>query len=140
MNNKLKVFAGLVATGGIVGLSCLLISQKLSANIPNLTSSPKLQSSVVTEPVSKEKTYSAQLVRPYTKACKNRLETKDISSDISKSVCECSLKQMQIKHTQKQAIAILIKASRTVEDPNTGMPVALSNYFTPCMLAASQKN
>ncbi len=140
MNYKFKVFAGLVITGGIVGLGSLPMNEKLSANIPNVAKSPEVRSSVQTRSISQETVYSAQLVRPYTKACKDRLQKKDISSDISKSVCECSLQQMQRKHTQKEAIGILIKASKTAEDPNTGMPKALSDYFTPCMLEASQKN
>ena len=139
MNYKFKVFAGLVATGGIVGLSCLSMNDKRSANLADLKKPSEVKSSVINQAVSRKKAYSWQLVKPYTSRCQNKLQKKGVSSDIAMSVCECSLEQMQTKYTQKQAIGILIKASKSkTEDPNTGMPQALSGYFTPCMLGASK--
>ena len=76
MNDRFKVFAGLVATGGIIGFGWSLISPKLSANLPELKSSSELKSSLINQSVTRKKTYSWQLVRPYTKGCTNKLQKK----------------------------------------------------------------
>ncbi len=138
MNYRFKVFAGLVATGGIIGLSWLPINKKLSARSPEIKPSREIKASFINQAIPEKKAYSSYLVNPYTKRCSQKLQTKGISSDIATQICGCSLEQMQAKHTQKQAIAILIKASKSkVEDATTGMPAPLSGYFTPCMLGAS---
>ena len=141
MSYKFKVFAGLVATGSIVGITMLPTGEKLSANLPNFKSSKEVKSSLMTNAISRKQkeAYSWHLVRPYTSGCTGKLEKNGISANTAKSVCTCSLEQMQAKHTQKQAIGILIKASKSKSiDSRTGMPAPLSGYFTPCMLGASK--
>lgn len=78
--------------------------------------------------------YSTKLTKPYSAGCAKTLQAKGKSAQRSQQICQCSLGQMQQRHSQTEAIGILIKARYlSAKDPRTGMPTPLTSYFTPCL-------
>lgn len=79
-------------------------------------------------------TYNPQLVRLYTYECTKKLqETDGEMAAQATEICQCSISQMQQRHSQMQAIRIFTKAQASIKsDPKT-MPPELSPYFTPCI-------
>jgi hypothetical protein len=81
-------------------------------------------------------TYGATLTSRYTSGCSEKLRAKGKSAVQAQQICQCSLKNMQAQHTQSQAIGILVKAQFSGStDPRTGLPTALSKYFSTCSRA-----
>ena len=83
---------------------------------------------------AQEYQYSAQLVQRYNSGCSNQLIKKGYSSSQASSLCACSLKQMQMQHSQSSAIVLLTSAQlNPIKDSRFGLPTNLSKFFTPCL-------
>ena len=82
---------------------------------------------------AQEHQYSSQLVQRYHSGCSDQLSKKGYSPEQAQALCACSLKQMQMQHSQSSAIVVLTSAQlNPVKDPKLGLPNTLSKYFTPC--------
>ncbi len=143
MSLKLNIFASMLATAGLVGLTLLPTgdknSIKLANNIDSFTNSRQAKATVaaqIPDPVQRIKNsndYSPQFVGTYNKGCSKRLKENGIASEKASLICGCSIKHMQEQHSQTKAITILIKASSSkTSDTKTGMPLELSEYFDSC--------
>jgi hypothetical protein len=78
--------------------------------------------------------YSPVLVQRYTSGCSQKLQANGKTAEQAQSLCQCSLNQMQLQHSQGQAIQILLAAQfNPAIDPAIGMPRVLSKYFAPCV-------
>ena len=87
------------------------------------------------EAAPKPHNYNPALVAIYTSSCMKQLDQKTPNA---KQACQCSVKEMQKKHPQPQAIAIVKQANSQAKssssvDPSTGVPVVMSKYFVPCL-------
>ncbi|MCM1983857.1 hypothetical protein [Lyngbya confervoides] len=78
-------------------------------------------------------TYSAQMVERYNSGCREKLQVRGYTEAQAIKLCQCSLTQMQMQHSQTAAIVILTGAQlNPIKDPQLGLPTTLSKYFTPC--------
>lgn len=78
--------------------------------------------------------YSALFVQKYNQGCSDRLQKKGYAAEKAQNLCACSLKQMQLQHSQSSAIAVLTGAQFDYsKDPQLGLPTSLAKYFTPCV-------
>lgn len=76
--------------------------------------------------------YNPALVALYTSRCTKRLRANKTPK--AKQACQCSVREMQKRYPQRQAIAIIKKAkSSDSMDPSTGVPTLMSKYFSPCL-------
>ncbi|MDJ0715468.1 MAG: hypothetical protein QNJ54_14780 [Prochloraceae cyanobacterium] len=143
MSLKLNIFASMLATAGLIGLTLLPTgdknSIKLANNIDSFTNSHQAKATVaaqISTPAKRTKKnndYSSQFVGTYNKGCSKRLKKNGIASEKANLICSCSIEQMQEQHSQTKAITILIKASKSkLSDTRTGMPLELSQYFDSC--------
>jgi hypothetical protein len=119
-----KVFGALVATG-ILGLTL--------GPIPSTSAAPRSSQSARTI-VAKRYTYSPTLISRYTSGCTTKVQARGKTLAQAKQLCQCSIDQMQQQQSQGEAITLLIKSQfSSSTDPKTGLPFALTKYFTPCM-------
>jgi hypothetical protein len=124
MPQPLKVFGTLVATG-ILGFTLAPISSTFAA--------PKSSQPARTL-IAKRYTYSPTLISRYTSGCTSKVQARGKTLSQAKQLCQCSIDQMQQQQSQGQAITLLIKSQfSSSTDPKTGLPYALTKYFTPCM-------
>jgi hypothetical protein len=126
MPQSLKVFGTLVATG-ILGFTL--------GPIPSASAHHTLDhiKSVQTIAVRRY-TYSPTLISRYTSGCTSKVQARGRTLSQAKQLCQCSIDQMQQQQSQGQAITLLIKSQfSSSTDPKTGLPFALTKYFTPCM-------
>lgn len=122
MSRLLKLL-GTLAASGLVGLT--LQSPATFANQSRSAQSFRMASRY---------TYSSSLVSRYTAGCTPKVQSRGRSLAQARQACQCSLDQMQQQHSQGEAVALLIRAQFSAStDPKTGLPSALSRYFTPCM-------
>lgn len=124
MVNPLPMMSGLLLTAGLAGATLAPLSA-VSASPLKPAPSNKVAY-----------TYSPTLTSRYTTGCTEKLRAKGKSALEAQQLCQCSLKNMQTQHTQGQAIGILVKAQFSGStDPKTGLPTALSKYFSTCSRA-----
>jgi hypothetical protein len=124
MVNPFSTVSGLLLTAGLAGATFAPLSAVSAAQV-NPTPSFKMAY-----------TYSPTLTSRYTSGCAEKLRAKGKSAMQAQQMCQCSLKNMQVQHTQSQAIGILVKAQFSGStDPRTGLPTALSKYFSTCSRA-----
>lgn len=87
-----------------------------------------------TQLASAKYTYNPQLVRLYTYECTKKLqEAEGEMAAQATEICQCSISQMQQRHTQTQAIRIFTQAQASIKSDPKSMPPELSPYFTPCI-------
>jgi hypothetical protein len=124
MPHPFKVLSVLMTTG-VIGFTLGPISS-VSAHH---TSSHTTQTVA-----TKRYTYSPTLISRYTSGCTSKVQSRGKTLSQAQQVCQCSINQMQQQHSQGEAITLLVKAQfSSSTDPKTGLPMALSKYFTPCM-------
>jgi hypothetical protein len=125
MPHPFKLFGTLVATG-MVGLALEPVPATFASSNP---SAPPAR--IV---VARSYAYSPALVSRYTSGCTSKVQSRGKTEAQARQMCECSINQMQQQHSQGEAVTLLIKAQfSSSTDPKTGLPFALSKYFTPCM-------
>ncbi len=124
MPQPFKVFGALVATG-ILGFTL--------GPIPSTSAAPK-SSQPARILTAKRYTYSPTLISRYTSGCTSKVQARGRTLAQAKQLCQCSIDQMQQQQSQGEAITLLIKSQfSSSTDPKTGLPFALTKYFTPCM-------
>jgi hypothetical protein len=127
MPQPFKVFGALVATG-ILGFT---VSPTPSASAHHTLNHAQ---SVQTVAAAKRYTYSPTLISRYTSGCTSKVQARGRTLSQAKQLCQCSINQMQQQQSQGEAITLLIKSQfSSSTDPKTGLPFALTKYFTPCM-------
>lgn len=125
MVNPLLRMSGVLLTAGLAGAATFTPLSAVSA--AQFNPNPSFEMAY---------TYSPTLTSRYTSGCSEKLQSKGKSAIEAQQMCQCSLKNMQIQHTQGQAIGILVKAQFSGStDPKTGLPTALSKYFSTCSRA-----
>lgn len=125
MVNPFSTVSGVLLSAGLVGAATFAPLSMVSAAQFNPAPSFKMAY-----------TYSPTLVSRYTSGCTEKLRAKGKSAIQAQQMCQCSLRNMQSQHTQGQAIGILVKAQFSGStDPRTGLPTALSRYFSTCSRA-----
>jgi hypothetical protein len=125
MVNPLSLMSGALLSVGLVGVATFAPLSAVSAAQFNPAPSVKMAY-----------TYSPTLTNRYTSGCTEKLRAKGKSMSQAQQMCKCSLKNMQVQHTQSQAIGILVKAQFSGStDPRTGLPTTLSKYFSTCSRA-----
>jgi hypothetical protein len=121
MANPFLRMTGVLVTAGLAGAALAPFSM---ASAAQFKSAPSFKIAY---------TYSPQLVSRYTAGCTDKLRAKGKSAVQAQQLCQCSLRNMQAKHTQGEAIGILMRAQFSgSKDPRTGLPSALSKYFASC--------
>lgn len=114
-----------LSTAGVLGVSFI-------APAPQTVAQPR-PSAGMTLAAAKH-TYHPQLVKLYTSECTKRLvKVQNNSPARATQICQCSLGQMQQRHSQGEAIAILTQANSSSKNNPNAMPAVLSPYFTPCL-------
>lgn len=125
MPHPFKIFGALVTTS-VIG--CTLIP------VTSASADPMKSSKPAQTVVAKRYNYSPTLISRYTTGCTPKVQARGRTLSQAKQVCQCSINQMQQQHSQGEAITLLVKAQfSSSTDPKTGLPFALSKYFTPCM-------
>jgi hypothetical protein len=125
MVNPFSLMSSVLLTAGLAGAATLAPLSAASAAKFNPAPSFKIAY-----------TYSPTLTSRYTSGCTEKLRAKGKSAIQAQQMCQCSLRNMQTQHTQGQAIGILVKAQFSGStDPQTGLPTALSKYFSTCSRA-----
>jgi hypothetical protein len=124
MPQRFKIF-GVLVTTGVIGFTL--------GPIPSTFAAPK-SSQPARAVVAKRYTYSPTLISRYTSGCTPKVQARGKTLSQAKQLCQCSINQMQQQHSQGDAIALLVKSQfSSSTDPKTGLPFALTKYFTPCM-------
>jgi hypothetical protein len=124
MPHRSKLFGVLAATG-IMGLAVGPTSVAFADPMGSVQPAQSANQSY---------TYSPTLISRYTSGCTSKVQSRGKTLAQAKQMCQCSINQMQQQHSQGDAVALLIRAQfSSGTDPKTGLPFALSKYFTPCM-------
>ncbi|NJK40735.1 MAG: hypothetical protein HC934_04065 [Acaryochloridaceae cyanobacterium SU_2_1] len=125
MASSLHQLPFILSTAGVLGLS--FMAPPLQA-----VAQPERAETITLAAV--KHTYHPQLVKLYTSECTKRLvKVQNNSPARATQICQCSLGQMQQRHSQGEAIAILSKAHSSSQGNPSAMPTVLSPYFTPCL-------
>lgn len=131
MHRQFKTIAVALTTLGMLGTTQI-------AQAVNTQGTPERSPSTATLIAANTHTYSGQFVELYTSNCAQRLTQHGKPTGVAKSTCQCSMKQMQLQHSQGEAISILLGAQLSLsKDARTGLPTQLSKYFTPCLAEVS---
>lgn len=126
MTNPFSMMSGVLLSAGLVGAATFAPLSAVSAAQFNPAPSFKVAAY----------TYGATLTNRYTSGCSEKLRAKGKSAIQAQQMCQCSLRNMQVQHTQSQAIGILVKAQFSGStDSRTGLPTTLSKYFSNCSRA-----
>jgi hypothetical protein len=121
MANPLLRMTGVMLTAGLAGVALAPLSAVSAAQF---NPAPSFEMAY---------TYSSTLSSRYTSGCVEKLRAKGKSASQAQKICYCSLQNMQAQHSQNQAIGILVKAQFSgSKDSRTGLPTALSKYFSSC--------
>jgi chromosome condensin MukBEF ATPase and DNA-binding subunit MukB len=121
MVNPFLRMTGVLVTAGLTGMTFAPLSVVSAAQF---TPAPSFKVAY---------NYSPQLASRYTSGCSDKLRNKGKSAAQAQQICQCSLRNMQAQHSQGQAIGILMRAQFSGSyDSRTGLPTALSRYFSSC--------
>ncbi len=110
-----------------------IVGLLMATSVTGLTLAPiSAMAQTMTSPKPKN-AYSSTLVSRYTSGCSAKLTAKGKTAAQALKLCQCSLNNMQAKHTQSEAIMMLTKAQfMSSTDPRTGLPTKLTPYFVAC--------